>query len=222
MRIMIFVLAGMLPWAIRRIVLCVMLGYKIDKTAYISRLSIVVPDELEMGASSYIGAMSMIKGMRRVQVGECGYIGALNWIYGFPGKSIKLHFADVQRVCQLVVCRHASVTSRHIIDCTDEVIIGEYSTVAGYRTQILTHSIDLHESRQNCKPVHIGRYCFIGTDCVLLGGASLPDYSVLAAHSLYSMSQAESYYYYGGVPARQIKPVDKGERYFTRKRGYVD
>ena len=33
-------------------------------------------------------------------------------------------------------------------------------------------------------PITIGDYCFVGTNCVLLGGSVLPSYSVLAAKSL--------------------------------------
>lgn len=216
-----FVFFSVFPWSIRRRLLCFVYKYKIDDTAYLSRFSVITPLMLTMGPCSYIGAGTVVKGVSLLSIGAYGYIGTLNWIYGFPEKSKSLHFMKIRRNCALHVCNHASITSRHIIDCTDEVVVGEYSTVAGYRTQIITHSIDLRASRQSCKSISIGKYCFIGTNCVLLGGANFPDSSVLAAHSSYSSSHAEGNYYYGGVPARPIKPVGSEEKYFKRSSGYV-
>jgi acetyltransferase-like isoleucine patch superfamily enzyme len=69
--------------------------------------------------------------------------------------------------------------------------------------------------------VHIGHHCFVGTGCVLLGGSSLPDNSVLGAHSLLASRQEMPGYLYGGVPAKPIKPVDPGAEYFSRPAGYV-
>jgi acetyltransferase-like isoleucine patch superfamily enzyme len=132
------------------------------------------------------------------------------------------HFKlDPQRQPQLIVEKDAAITHRHIIDCTDEVRIGAFTTFAGFRSQILTHSIDLNESRQRCQPVRIGSHCFVGTGCVLLGGSVLPDRCVLAALSMLSSELDMTDYYYGGVPARPIKPVLADAEYFVRTSGYV-
>ena len=211
-----------LPWRIRRVFFNSILGYKIDKTAMISRWSLVLPAHLEMGPHSRIGPFTVCKGLERLRLEERGYIGALNWITAFPLGTGSRHFEmDAGRKPQLIVERHAAITSRHLIDCTDEVVVGAFSIVAGFRSQILTHSIDLKESRQHCKPVHIGHHCFVGTACVCLGGSALPDESVLGAHSLLNEHHSMSGYLYGGVPAKPIRPVDPESKYFSRITGYV-
>lgn len=217
-----FAAAVPFPWSVRRLVLQVLCGFKIHKTAHISRFALVMPSRLEMGPMSYIGPFTVCKGLELLQLGEHGRIGARNWITAFPRGTESRHFdLDLGRKPNLIVERHAAITSSHIIDCTDEVRIGAFSTFAGFRSQILTHSIDLNESRQRCKPVQIGHYCFVGTNCVLLGGSSLPDCSVLAAHSLLASSQETPGYIYGGVPAKPIKSIEPGAKYFARTAGFV-
>ena len=116
---------------------------------------------------------------------------------------------------------HAAITTRHYIDCTNSVTVGEFSTVAGARSQLLTHSIDLQESRQSSKPINIGKYCFIGTACIVLGGSSLPDYSVLGASSMMNKSFSEAYFLYAGNPAKAVKELSKDMAYFRRPSGFV-
>lgn len=211
-----------LPWRLRRVFFNGILGYKIDKTALISRWSLVLPAHLEMGPRSSVGPFTVCKGLELLRIEESGYIGALNWITAFPLRTGSGHFElDTARRPQLIVERHAAITSRHLIDCTDEVVVGAFSIVAGFRSQILTHSVDLRQSRQCCKPVHIGRHCFVGTACVCLGGSSLPDASVLGAHSLLNRQYSNPGYLYGGVPAKPIRPVDPESKYFSRTTGYV-
>lgn len=220
--LIVSVCATPLPWSVRRFLFNSICGFKIDKTAFISRWSVMKAVHLEMGPHASIGPFTVCKGLELIRLDEFGCIGALNWITAFPLRAKSKHFElDPERQPQLIVERHAAVTNRHLIDCTDEVVIGAFSILGGFRSQILTHSVDLKESRQRCKPVHIGHHCFIGTACVCLGGSSLPDESVLGAHSLLNARQLTPGYLYGGVPAKPIRPVDPGSKYFTRDVGYV-
>jgi acetyltransferase-like isoleucine patch superfamily enzyme len=217
-----FVCAAPLPWRLRRLVLQAVCGFAIDKTAYISRFALVLPARLEMGPGSTIGPFTVCKGLELLRLEEHALIGRFNWITAFPLGTKSRHFElDPDREPHLIVERHAAITHRHIVDCTDEVTIGAFSIFAGFRSQILTHSIDLRESRQRCKPVRIGHHCFVGTDCVLLSGSALPDCSVLGAHSLLASRLETPGYVYGGVPAKPIKSIKPDEKYFSRDTGYV-
>src|SRR5262249_29396422 len=150
-----------------------------------------VPKRLIMEEGSYIGHLTACVHLDLVHLKAHASIGRANWITGFPSDGAD-HFAHQSgRHAELILCEHAAITNRHLIDCTDRVTIGRYSTFAGFRSQILAHSIDLAECRQAAQPVTIGDYCFIGTDCVLLGGSVLPSYSVLAAKSLLDKPEAE-------------------------------
>lgn len=209
------------PWKLRRWLLVRCWRYEIAPDARIG-LSWIFPEHLKLGPGAYIGHLTLAKGLALLELNEHARIGNLNWITGFPegGRGFFAHQPD--RRPRLVLGRHAAVTNRHLIDCTHEVRIGEFSTVAGFRTQILTHSIDLAECRQHSEPVAIGAYCFVGTGCTLLGGARLPDYSVLGAASLLNKAHGARYRLYGGVPARELKELNPSMRYFQRKTGFVN
>lgn len=168
-----------------------------------------------------IGDMTVCKGLTLLSLGEYSIIGKGNWISGFPAgdKSYFVHQNDRQP--ELIVGAHSAITNRHLIDCTNSIVIGDFTTFAGFRSQILTHSIDIEHSRQSSAPVRIGDYCFVGTDCVLLGGAVLPSYSVLGAKSLLNKEYCEEYMLYAGVPARPVKAMSLQNKYFTRTVGFI-
>ena len=221
LKLIVMIAAWPLPWTLRRRLLAAVCGYKIAPTAKVSRWALLMPAKLEVGEHAFVGAFTVCKGLTLLKVEDHGWIGPFNWITAFPVGTGSRHFADdTDRKPQLIVEQHAAITSRHLIDCTAEVIIGAFTTFAGFRSQILTHSIDLKESRQRARPVRIGHHCFVGTNCVLLGGSVLPDCSVLGAHSLLNKEYKVPQYLYGGVPAKPIAPLEPG-RYFSRTQGYV-
>ena len=49
-------------------------------------------------------------------------------------------------------------TKYHHFDCTSNIHIGKFTTIAGYHSQFLTHSIDLYENRQDSNSILIGDY----------------------------------------------------------------
>ena len=212
----------LLPWALRRWVLGRVFGFEIHPTARIG-LSWVFPQRLRMEAHSSIGNLTVCKNLGFIHLGEHSTVGNLDWITGFPPGPSK-HFAhQPDRRPELIVGPHSAITHRHLIDCTDTVTIGAFTTFAGFQSQILTHSIDLAAGRQSAQPVSIGSYCFVGTNCVLLGGAALPDRSVLGAKSLLNKAFTETGHLYGGVPARSLAALPANEMtYFQRQRGSVD
>ena len=116
---------------------------------------------------------------------------------------------------------HSAITHRHLIDCTNSVVIGKFTTFAGFQSQILTHSIDIENNCQSSAPVRVGDYCFVGTNSVFLGGSALPDYCVLGAKSLLNKGFTETHQLYGGVPAQPIKKLPPDWKYFTRSEGFV-
>ena len=208
------------PWRIRRKVLCYFLRYEVDATAKIG-YSIILGDKITMAPGSYIGNLTIIKGMTEVYLGIGARLGNLNWITGTSPSG--RHFANhPMRASRLLIGHHSAVTHRHLIDCSDEVRIGAFSTVAGWGSQILTHQIDISTSSQTAAPVSIGDYCFVGTRSVLVKGACVPNYAVLAAGSVYTARTNDEYALYGGVPAKKIKDLAPDSGYFIRTEGYVN
>lgn len=149
-------------------------------------------------------------------------ISRSNWITGFPTHTgAKFFKHDVSRRSELIIGQDSAVTKHHHIDCTNSVQIGCFTTIAGYNSVILTHSIDIHKNRQDSFPIKIGDYCFVGTSCVILGGAELPNRSVLAAGGVLTSKFHDELYVYGGVPAKPIKQLNEDDKYFNRTSGYV-
>lgn len=211
-----------MPWVIRRPLLQWLFGYRLHPGSHIG-LAWAYPKHLEMDDGSSIGHLTVCVHLDRISLGRNATIGRGNWITGFPSGTSSSYFNhQTDRQSSLVVAEQAAITNRHLIDCTSPVKIGRFSTVAGFASQILTHSIDLKANRQSSAPVTIGEYCFIGTNCVILGGATLPDWSALGAKSLLNRSLNQTYTLYGGVPARELKRLAEDLGYFKRTSGVVE
>lgn len=208
-----------LPWALKRRVLRRFWGYQIADGARIG-LSYVFPGQLVMGEGAYIGHLNVAIHLGRLECGAHSVIDRSNWITGHPPKGA--HFTHrTDRDPTLALGEHAAITKQHIIDCTDRVDIGAFTTIAGYHSQLITHGINLLENRQDCKPIRIGAYCLVGTRVTVLGGAVLPDRSQLGAGSVLTKAHSEEYAVYAGSPAVKVKQLDPEARYFHRERGFV-
>ena len=220
MKKLLMLLSLLLPWSTRRTFLEKQFGYSIHPTARIG-FAWIMPERLVMEAHSSIGTLTLCKNIALLHLGEHAIIGRGNWITGFPlGPSP--HFAsETDRRPELIVGAHSAITHRHLIDCTNRITIGRFTTVAGFQSQMLTHSIDLEQNRQTSAPISVGDYCFIGTNAVFLGGSAVPDYCVVGAKSLVNKAFTETHQLYGGVPARALQPLPRDYAYFQRTTGFV-
>jgi acetyltransferase-like isoleucine patch superfamily enzyme len=210
----------LLPWGMRRSFLEKQFGYSIHPNSRIG-FAWIFPRRLVMEEGSSIGHLTLCKNIDLLHLGAHASIGQLNWITGFPSGASR-HFAhQPDRHPELIVETHAAITSRHLIDCTARVRIGAFATVGGFRSQLITHSIDLAANRQSAEPIEIGEYCFTGTNSVMLGGSVLPHHSILGAQSLLNKRWDQSHRLYGGVPARPLKELPADLEYFRRTEGFV-
>lgn len=221
MKKIILLLTTLLPSAVKIPIYRIFFKWDIHDSSKIG-FSVLLCDHLILKSGSVIGSMTVVKGVSVLQLDENSKLGSLNWVTGFPLIKSKHFDLDINRDPKLHIKSHGAVTNRHIIDCTDSVTIGRFTTFAGFRSQVLTHSINLKQSRQRCSPVEIGDYCFIGTGSILLPGAKVPDKSVLAAGSVLSDALTNECGLYGGVPAKFIKKIDLDEHlYMSRSEGFI-
>jgi carbonic anhydrase/acetyltransferase-like protein (isoleucine patch superfamily) len=208
-----------LPWVLKRWVLRRFWGYEFADGARIG-LSYIFPDRLVMGEGASIGHLNVAIHLGRLECGAHSIIKRANWITGHAPDGA--HFSHrTERDPALVLGAHAAITKSHIIDCTDRVEIGAFTTIAGYHSQLITHGINVVEGRQDCKPIRIGAYCLVGTRVTVLGGAVLPDRSVLGAGSVLNKAHSEECAVYAGQPAVQVKRIDPEAAYFNRTEGFV-
>ena len=223
MRKILNILLIFMPWKIRRKLLELFYGYKIHPTAHIG-FSYIYPRYLEMGEGATIDHLNVAIHLDKLVLGKNSSIGRHNWITGFPTKTDAIPFShDLTRKSELIIGRESAITKQHHIDCTNAIHIGDFVTIAGYRSQFLTHSIDIYESRQDSHPITIGDYCFVSTGVIILGGSTLPSFSVLAAGAVLTKPYNEEWTIYAGVPAKPKKVIEKSAKYFSRGGGmYFD
>jgi acetyltransferase-like isoleucine patch superfamily enzyme len=220
MKTLLMFFSLLLPWDLRRALLEKQFGYSIHPSSRIG-FAWILPRRLIMEEGSRIGHLTFCKNIDLLHLGAHAIIGQLNWITGFPSGPSR-HFAHLpDRRPELIVERHAAITSRHLIDCTARIRIGAFATIGGFRSQLLTHSIDFDAGRQTAEPIDIGEYCFTGTNSVMLGGSGLPHHSILGAQSLLNRKWDETYRLYAGVPAKPLKELSSEMKYFTRTEGFV-
>ena len=221
LRTVLQALIALLPWFLRRPLLQWFFGYHLDPSARIG-FAWVYPRHLRMARGSRIDSLTVAINLDGLTLGEHATIGRGNWITGFPSVTPSPHFShQPDRRAELLLCDHAAITKNHHIDCTAQVTIGAFTTLAGYRSQLLSHSIDLDQGRQHSEPITIGSFCFVGTNCVILGGSVLPDHSVLGALSLLNKAYSEPWSLYAGQPAKRVKNIAPDAAYFSRSQGYV-
>jgi acetyltransferase-like isoleucine patch superfamily enzyme len=220
-RLVVAVVSLILPWTLRRQIFILAFGYKIDRTAFIGR-SIVMCRQLTMGPHSSIGDLTFIRwGVESVTLGPHASLGGLNWVSARPLAHDILLEEGAIRSPELVLDEHASVTNRHIIECSDRIHLGAFSTIGGWRSQVITRGLDIRVGRQAAEPITIGRYCLVATGSIVLKGTSIPDYSVLAAGSVLAHKMTETYSLYSGVPAVRVRALDPQAAYFRRTSGPV-
>ena len=220
MKTLLMLFSLLLPWGMRRSLLEKQFGYSIHPDSRIG-FAWIFPRRLVMEEGSRIGHLTLCKNIDLLHLGAHAIVGQLNWITGFPSGASR-HFAhQLDRRPELIIENHAGISSRHLLDCTARVRIGAFATIGGFRSQLLTHTIDLEKGRQTAEPIEIGEYCFTGTNSVILGGSILPHHSVLGAQSLLNKKWEEPFRLYGGVPAKPLKELSTEMGYFRRTEGFV-
>lgn len=218
-RIIIQLFCFILPWFMRRAILN-SIGMKLHPESRIG-YTIIYSKEVILERRAYIGHLNLIKGLQVLHLEEEARIGNLNWISSMGTKLADSVAWTAPPHCALYLGKSASITHQHLIDCSDNVAIGKYATVAGWRTQILTHSIDIEIGRQSVAPVHIGEFAFLGSGCIVLKGSKLPNKSVLAAGALLARKYEEEHTLYAGLPAQAVKQLSPDAKYFNRTESRV-
>lgn len=214
MRILWAVLMVVLPASLRRQVGRHVLGWDIDPTAYIGR-SIIDVNRLSMGPGSSIGPRNVIRNLEELRLDEGASIATRNHIIGWPLTSTLFPHSP-NRDPSLIVGKHAMITVGHEIDCCDRVEIGDYSALAGFNSQILTHSLNLVRDRQETRPVVIGDRSAVMSACILQSGARVPPRSIVSAGSVITTKLGKELTFYRGNPAEAVRELPETLQYFLR------
>jgi carbonic anhydrase/acetyltransferase-like protein (isoleucine patch superfamily) len=195
-----------------------LLGWDVHPTAYIGR-SVILVEHLAMGPGASIGPLNVIRDLEELRLGEGASIASRNWITGFPRATD--HASDAfphspNRRPSLILGRHAMITVAHDIDCSDRVEIGDFSSLAGFRCTVLTHSLNLVRDRFVTGPVEIGAHAAVMSGSTLLSGTRVPSRCIVSADSVVNTPLTDELTFYGGNPAVPMRTLPETLEFFHR------
>lgn len=106
-----------------------------------------------------------------------------------------------------------------------KIYIGDYTQIAP-NVMIISANHNLYDTREHIRSeVCIGKYCWIAASVVILPGAILGDFTIVAAGAIVTKSFPEGYCVIAGNPAKIIKKLDKEKciryNYKHKYNGYI-
>jgi acetyltransferase-like isoleucine patch superfamily enzyme len=219
-RLLVQCLLFALPWFLRRRLLRLIFGYRIDPTSKVG-FSLIDVGELRIGPQSRIEHFSVVLGLDRLEMAEETVIGKFNWVSGLRRDQTGFFLDQPERSSHLILRKGAVITHRHIIDCSDAVELDEMAALGGWASQIITHGVDIVTNRQRCGPVRIGRAAYVATHVVIIKDAVVPDYCAIGAGSLFRSRNEKPYGLYSGVPAVRVRELDPESLFFHREHSLI-
>jgi acetyltransferase-like isoleucine patch superfamily enzyme len=212
MRLAFAYVFAFLPMPLKRLVARWIYQWDVHPTAYIGP-SVLTVHHLSMGAGASIGGRNVITNLVELRMGEGATIGSGNMVKGWwdhPTQTLP------DRHPCLVLGDHAQIASYHYIDCVDILELGAHAAIAGFRSTVLTHSIDLMRDKYAASPVVLGEYAVVMSGCMLLAGTRVPARSVVAAGSVVDTRLTDELTLYRGNPAVAVRELPERLGFFHR------
>lgn len=214
MRLALALLMIALPQRLKHELARRVLAWDIDPTAYIGR-SLVLVGHVSMGPGASIGHRNVFRAIDELRLGPRASIGTRNWVAGIP-RAAELFPNSPNRKPSLVMGEGALLTDAHEIDCADRVELGDYASLAGYRSQVLTHSLNLVRDRFEAHPVTIGDRSAVMSGCILQSGTRVPERCIVSAGSVVNSKLARPLTFYRGNPAEPVRELPPTLGFFQR------
>jgi acetyltransferase-like isoleucine patch superfamily enzyme len=218
MRLAFAYVFAFLPMPLKRLVARRVYGWDIHPTAYIGP-SVLTVRHLSMGAGASIGGRNTITNLNHLRMGEGAVIGSGNMVKGWwdhPTQPLS------ERDPSLLLGDHAQIASYHYIDCVDTLELGPHAAIAGFRSTVLTHSIDLVRDKYVVGPVILGECAAVMSGCMLLAGTRVPPRSIVSAGSVVDTKLSGELTLYRGNPAVAVRELPERLGYFQRGRVPTD
>ncbi len=208
MRKVLALLIGVLPLNVIRISMYkLLMGYKIDYQSYvgwgnyilcesvslssakIGRFNRILVNSLILHNGSEIRTNNNIKLLNRITLKDNSLIISSNDIIGlFNEKNPEKEYSIFE------LGYKSLITSKHHIDATDIVSIGDNVVLGGVGSSIWTHGFDICRNRVQA-PVYIGNDIYIGAGVTICQGVRIADKVVIGAATCVSRSVRESGFY---------------------------
>lgn len=213
-------LLPILPSALKIPIYRRVFGYSIGRDVRIG-ISLIRVGKLTVGDHARIGSLTVFRDIPEVRIGSCCVIAGRTQFYSHREFS-RSDSISIRRNCpQLIVGEHSFIGGGHLFDIQDSVIIGRFTTVAGTRSTVFTHQLDVASCQHVTKPVSIGDYCMVGSDVKFVPGARVPSYCVVGMGAVVTKRFEDPYCLIAGNPARVVRRLAPDSAYFCRSVGHI-
>jgi acetyltransferase-like isoleucine patch superfamily enzyme len=221
LRIIFSFFISFLPLPIKLWIYRQLFGYKIGRNVRIG-FSWLNVQFMEIGDNVQIGNLNRFKGLPFVRIGHDTVISNMNYFTSAPLFTDKENRIKKGINPSLEIGCHVGIGLGHYFDVQDAMTIGDFTTIAGLGSQFFTHQLDIKKGIQSAKPVHIGRYCMIGSGVKFCPGSEVGDCTVIAMGSVVVGQHLDDHVLIAGNPAVVKKILSPEYAYFTRSIGVIE
>ena len=123
-----------------------------------------------------------------------------------------VHWSSIVSNPEKITCKHwrpyPGYMPGQYIQAINGIIIGRNVRMGpGVKLISANHNLCNYDLHNEAAPIKIGDNCWLGSNVIILAGISLGEHVVVAAGAVVSKSFSGNCLI-GGVPAREIKPLD--------------
>ena len=136
----------------------------------VGHFNLILNEHLELGKNSRIGYMNILKGPFKILLKERAALGNKNYLTRAKNG---ITYGD----CILRLGILTKITTGHHLDMTRSIFIGDFSILAGIRSQLWTHgyyhsNIGADRIRIDGE-IHIGDNVYVGSGCIFNPGVKI-------------------------------------------------
>lgn len=194
--------AGLLPAGPGKNALLNRLGHRIHRRARVDPVLLVGVGHVDLAERSRLGAFTVVRHVREVRLAAGASVGPRNWISAAPA------LADATPAAgRLRLGARASVSTRHRLDCSGGITLGDDAAVAGWDSLLMTHDVTPDRSRLTAEPVVVGARAFLHAANRVAAGTEVPAGVRTEIGTVLTPGWYEPSTRYGGNPALPLGPT---------------
>lgn len=144
----------------------------LEKNTTIGHFNIIVARRVLLRSQAYIGSLNTVARGMSLRFAEQAALGNRNKVVG--GRAPRPYRPPILRLGRL-----AKITSDHYLEMAERITFGDYTTLAGVRSQIWTHGW-IHDETGRGRvlitgPVLLGHNVYIGSGSIINCGVRIAD-----------------------------------------------
>ena len=188
-----------------------MSGLDVSASARIAPCIVWGVSAMMVGDRAVIGPFNVFRGLASVIIEEESIIGQLNWIWAQPEFSA---LGGMYGTLHMQRC--STIVSRHHLDCSGGIVLGEFSLVAGMQTIFISHQVDRSTATLEAATIRVGAYTLVNACNRLSPGSVVPARCVTGMGAVVVPGLSQEGKLYAGMPACAKSDIDVRGKFFTR------